>query len=488
MFITLLVTLYTSRVILHVLGVVDYGIYNVVGGIVAVFGFLNSAMVSSTQRYMSYELGKNNIINLNIVFNTSFIIHLLISIIIIILAETVGLWLMHNKMVIPEERFEAALWVYHISIITFVLNIIRVPDNSMIIAYEHMNTYAYISIIEVILKLLIVFILQIANKDKLVLYAILLLLVTLITNCMYRLYCRRRFEAAKFRLRYNKLYFSKMFSFSGWSLLGNLSSSLSKYGVNILLNMFFGPTVNAARGVAFQVQAAVVNFSSNFIIAANPQIIKSYATKDYIYLEKLINSSSKLAYYLLYIVSLPILLNCEYILKLWLSTPPDYSKEFVCLVIVNSLIDVLTSPIQTAVQATGKIKYYQIITGGILLFNLPISYILLKIENNVYLPFFVGIILSVLALMSRFIFLKKLININVRKLIYDLFSKITIISIISLIVIHLTGLKNAQSFTELIINCLISCAITGLTILLFGLNKNERKLILSKLTIYINKK
>ena len=252
--------------------------------------------------------------------------------------------------------------------------------------------------------------------------------------------------------------------------------------------MFFGPTVNAARGVAFQVQAAVVNFSSNFIIAANPQIIKSYATKDYIYLEKLINSSSKLAYYLLYIVSLPILLNCEYILKLWLSTPPDYSKEFVCLVIVNSLIDVLTSPIQTAVQATGKIKYYQIITGGILLFNLPISYILLKIENNVYLPFFVGIILSVLALMSRFIFLKKLININVRKLIYDLFSKITIISIISLIVIHLTGLKNAQSFTELIINCLISCAITGLTILLFGLNKNERKLILSKLTIYINKK
>lgn len=481
MFITLLVSLYTSRIILNALGVTDYGIYNVVGGIVAIFGFLNSAMVSSTQRYMSYELGRNNVNNLKIVYSTSLIIHIIISIFIIIFAETIGLWLIYNKLSIPESRFEAALYVYHISIITFILNILRVPDNSLIIAFEKMSAFAYISIADVILKLIIVLILPYYNYDKLILYAILLMGVTLSTNIIYRLYCNKKIQNSKITtLQFKKEYFIKMFSFSGWSLFGNLSSSLSKYGINILLNVFFGPIVNAARGLSYQVQAAVINFSSNFIMAVNPQIIKSYASGDIIYLNKLINSSSKLSYYLLFIVSLPIILNSEYILKIWLGSVPEYSSEFVNLIIINSLIDVLSSPIQTAVQATGRIKGYQIIIGGILLLNLPISYIILKLYGNVYSPFYISIILSLIAMIARYIVIKRLTPIDIKKLIIDLYSKIIIITTTSICLLVICKCYDANSLIDLIKNSIVSVCITMIIILLFGLNNVEKKMIYSK--------
>lgn len=308
MMLTMAVSLYTSRVVLNTLGVEDFGIYNVVGGVVAMFGFLNGAMATTTQRYITFELGRNDFKQLKKIFNISVSIHAFISIIILILAETIGLWFLYNKMTIPVERIDAALWAYQGSIISTIILIMSVPYNALIIAHEKMSTFAYISVLEAVLKLLIVYMLLIGDFDKLKLYALLMCCIQLIIRFIYGNYCKRHFPETKFQLYKDLKLFNNMLAFAGWNLWGNCASITFTQGVNILLNIFFGPIVNAARGITTQVQGAVNQFSWNFQTALNPQITKSYASGDYIYMHKLIFRSSKFTFFftIIFISSCPI--------------------------------------------------------------------------------------------------------------------------------------------------------------------------------------
>ena len=488
MLLTMAVTLYSSRIILRTLGVEDYGIYNVVGGVVAMFGFLNTSMVASTQRFMSYSLGNEESSQVSRVFSNSLLIHILIAFIILVFAETIGLWFFYNKLVIPDERVNAAFWVYQLSIVAFILNVIRVPDNSAIIAYEKMSAYAYFSIIEVALKLIIVFILPVLAYDKLIVYAILVTLVTLLVNLVYRLYINRNFSHIYFKPQYESGLFKEMASFAGWSLWGNLSSSLSSYGLNIVLNMFFGPIVNAARGIAYQVQSAIVSFGSSFMVAVNPQIIKSYAQKDLDYMAKLVFRASRLAFFLLFIMALPIINNREYILNLWLGEYPEYTSVFVLLILIDSLINILSGPIQTAINATGRIKYYQILVGGILLANLPIAYLLLKFGANVYVPFIATIILSLIAMVVRLMVFKRQTGISYGKFYTNVLPRAIAVVILSCLIIQCCGFTNAITFTHLMLNVVITLIIVATAIFFVGLEKDERAWAITKLNSIIKRK
>ena len=482
MLLTMAVTLYTSRVVLDTLGVEDYGIYNVVGGVVALFGFLNASMVSSTQRFMSYSLGNEDNSKLSDVFSNALLIHILIAFIIFLLAETVGLWFLYSKLVIPVERMNAAIWVYQLSIVVFMLNVIRVPDNSAIIAYEEMSAFAYFSIIEVILKLVIVFILSTLQYDKLIAYSVLMLIVVLLINLIYRFYVICKFKKIVFVPKYEKSLFNEMASFAIWSLWGNLSVSFSTYGLNIVLNMFFGPIVNAARGIAYQVQAAITSFGYNFLTAVNPQIIKSYAQQDLENMCKLVYRSSRLSFFLLLLIALPIINNREYILTLWLGDYPEYTSTFVLLILIDTLINILSGPVQTAINATGRIKFYQIIVGGILLLNLPVAYLLLKFGASVYVPFVVAILLSLISMIVRLIVFKRQTGILIRTFYLNVLPRILIVALISCFITKCLGYVNAQTFISLVLNIIITMIVVCGSVVFVGLESEERKWVILKLS------
>ena len=331
MLFTMAVSLYTSRVVLNTLGVEDYGLYNVVGGFVAMFSFFNAAMASATQRYMNFELGRGDNARLHKVFCTSINIHAIISGVVLLLAETVGLWFVYTKLSIPPERFSAALWVYHASVLASVVMVMSIPYNAAIIAHERMGAFAYISVLEVTLKLLIVYMLVVTDIDKLKLYAVLMLLVQLLIRLIYGRYSGRNFAETHYRRMWDGALFREMTGFAGWNLFGNIAAVAFTQGLNVLLNMFFGPTVNAARGIAVQVQNAIKGFCVNFQTALNPQITKSYASDDMAYMHKLIFTSSKFSYYLLLLLSLPVILETPVILKWWLGIVPGHTVAFVRL-------------------------------------------------------------------------------------------------------------------------------------------------------------
>ena len=336
MLFTIIVGLYTSRIVLNTLGVNDYGLYNVVGGIVSMLGFLNSAMTAASQRFISFELGKQNKQKLEEVFSTSVTIHIIIACIIFITAETIGLWFLNTHMNIATSRMTAANWVYQCSIFTFMISVISVPYNACIVAHEHMKTFAYISIIEVSLKLAIVYLLLILSFDKLIIYAVLLLCVSLIIRMIYGIYCKKKFEECTYRFHFNKKLFLEMFSFAGWSIIGNLGFSLKDQGSNVVLNLFCGTAINAARGVALQVNGIISNFSNNFLMALNPQITKQYATGDIPKSIQLVYAGCRYSFYLLSIISIPVMVNLDYILSLWLGIVPPYTKEFLFLTLITA--------------------------------------------------------------------------------------------------------------------------------------------------------
>lgn len=379
MLFNLAVALYTSRVVLEVLGTEDFGIYNVVGGVVGMFSFLTFSLSSATQRFITFELGRENTDELARVFNVSFSIHLIIAALILVLAETVGLWFVQNKLVIPEERMSAALIAYHISVVMAVLGILNVPFTAVIIARERMGIFAFVSVIDTLSRLLVVYILFVYAYDKLILYAVLLGLVSLATFLMYQFICRRRFPESRIKqLIWDKELFKEIGLFATLVLNGNLAVVGYGQGLNILLNIFFGPAVNAARGVAVQVQNAVTGFSSNFQASINPQLTKSYASGDLAYMHKLVVSGSKISFLLLFVISLPIILEANFVLNQWLVKVPEYSVDFVRMTLIIALIATLSSPLIVSVHATGKIKKFQLIEGTMLLMIVPVSYLFLK--------------------------------------------------------------------------------------------------------------
>lgn len=471
---TMAVSLYTSRIILQVLGVEDFGVYNVVGGIITMFSFINGGMVSATQRYITFEIGSGNKEQLKKVFSTSIQIHAIISLIVVILGETIGLWFLLEKMVIPEGRMTAAMCVYQCSIIASVVNIMSIPYNADIVAHENMSAFAYISIIEVTLKLLIVYLLMLFPYDKLIVYAILILLVQLSIRFIYTRYCSKHFEESQYKHIVDKSLFKEMATFAGWSFWGNLAGVLYTQGLNIMLNVFFGPVVNAARGIAVQVQSTVQQFVSNFQMALNPQITKNYASKNLEQMHSLMFRSARFSFLLLFFLTLPVLLETDFLLTLWLKDVPENAVIFTQLMICISLIYTTANPCVIANQATGKVKIYQIVVGGILLTIVPISYIVLKLGAPAYSVFIVHFCVESVAQFARMFMLRKLINLPMWRYMTNIYIPIIVtvaVSVILPIFVHMQFDEGWLRFIVVGFTCVFS---VGISSIFLGFTKHER--------------
>lgn len=487
MLLTMAVSLYTSRIILNTLGVEDFGIYNVVGGFVTMFGFLNSAMASATQRFLSFEIGKKDFKQLGNVFSMSVNIHLLIAFIILILAETIGLWFLNTQLTIPPERLIAAKWVYQFSILALIVNMLSVPYNAAIIAHERMNIFAWVSIIEVSLKLLIVFMLQWFGFDKLKLYAILVFSVSLFIRMIYGIYCSRNFKESRFRIYWDKQLFKTLASYAGWNLWGNIAAVIMGQGINVVLNIFFGPVVNAARGIAFQVRAAMNSFVQNFQMAMNPQIIKSYASGDHKYMHQLIFQGAKYSFFLLFMLSLPVLLETEYILKLWLKTVPEYTVIFTRLVLINILIDSISGPLMTAAQATGKIKLYQGVVGGLLILNLPISYLFLHWGYPPQITLWISIGISIIAFLSRLAIVSPLVKLSIKGYLQEVILRILPVFLFSPILPLLMRKAMEGSVNRFILVGITALFSITIVTYITGLTKPERTFFIQKVKLLLEK-
>ncbi|EGR4210437.1 lipopolysaccharide biosynthesis protein [Vibrio cholerae] len=486
MILTLGVTLYTSRVVLHELGIEDFGIFNVIGGVISMMAFLSGAMTSATQRFFSFELGQRNLDQLANVFKMSLNIHWLIVLIVIIAAETLGLWFINTHLVIPPGRILVANWIFQCSLFSFCCTVISVPYNAMIIAYEKMSAFAYISIIDVSLKLTVVFLLAIHDGDKLKLYGLLLSVVSLIIFLCYYTYARRRFLVARFGLYWNSILFKTLFSYTGWNLFGNLASVATNQGVNILLNMFFGASINAARAIAFQINAAITGFVGSLQTAINPQIVKSYASGNHEYMHQLIIGGSKYTFFLLYALALPVILQIDFILKLWLVSPPEYSESFCQLVLIDALITSLSGSLMASAQATGKIKLYQAIVGGVLLLNLPLSYLFLSRFGNAYSVFWISIATSLIALLFRLLILKKLIKLDIDEFVNRVLFRVLFVVILTLFPVLFIDQNVPNSIIHLLLTSVTIIFFVAVCVFLFGLERFERQFIKSKFRCFIN--
>jgi O-antigen/teichoic acid export membrane protein len=474
MLITMLVTLYTSRVVLNVLGVEDFGVYNIIGGVVILFSFLNNAMSNATQRFLSYDLGKEDTFQLKKTFSMSITAHISISLLVFVLSETVGLWFINTHLNIPANRMNAANWVFQFTIMTFIINIIRVPYNASIIAYEKMSFFAYISIIEVLLKLLVVYLLLITDMDKLIFYSFLMFLVSFLVSIIYKEYCNKKFTICRYHFSWNKNLYVKLMSFSGWSMLGGIANIGAQQGANILLNIFSGVTSNAAFGIANQVSNAVYSFVSNFQLAFNPQIIKLYSVGDNNNLHKLMFRTSLFSYYLLLIIAVPFLINTETVLQLWLKNVPDYSVVFCQLMIIYYLIDSIQAPLWNAIYATGQIRTYQLWLSGLLILNIPLSYYLLRIGMSPSIVLAVRVGLNFISAIIRTIYIKYCINFPSMKYLIDVVLKAVIVTIVAFTLSIVIKNNISATIAGFLWATVLSVIVTGLIMYLIGINKNER--------------
>lgn len=479
MFVTLLVTLYTSRVVLEVLGVEDFGIYSLVAGVVVLFSFLNAAITNALQRYITMALGKRDKQMEARVFSTSFIAMALLSLVLFILCETVGLWFLNNKLDIPEGRMEIANIVYQISIFIMIADIFRAPYNALIIAYERMNFYAVISIIEAVLKLVIVFMLYLVAINKLLLYALLLLAVGLVILLFYALFCRKTIPVKASKAMCDRHTLKELTSFSGWNLLGGVADIGYQQGTNMILNIFYGVTLNATMGVTIQVKNAIYNFARNLLTAANPQIIKSYARGDTAYMQTLVTQISKYAFFLLYLTSYPLILNMDFVLHVWLKNPPEYSVQFCNLMLAFCMIDSFVGPLWTLAMAHGKIRNYQIVSSLILLLNLPLSWIALRYGAAPQAILVVQICVSVPNLIYRIAYLRNRNILRVGAYIKGIAGPILLVGIATAPILLLLSLQFTD-WTRLIVTIAASFCLIPIAVLYLGMRSSERRMIIDK--------
>lgn len=475
----MLVSLYTVRVVLNTLGAEDYGIYNVVAGVVVLFSFVNNAMASATQRFLNFSLGENDSKKTQEVYSASLIVHLGIAVIFIFLAETVGLWFVINKLNIPELRKTATAIVYQFTIITTVFNILRVPYNAVIIAYERMSFFAWLSILEAVLKLMIVFLLGLSGMDRLVFYAFLMTTVALVILLCYKIYCNRTFNVAHYRKITDMALVKKIMSFSGWSLFGAVANVANSQGTNIVLNMFTNVTVNAAMGIANQVNSAVYSFVSNFQTAFNPQIVKSYAEGKREYFIDLICRTAKISFLLLNFIVIPLLLNVEIVMQIWLKSVPEYTIHFVQLILIWSLIDSWNGPLWMSVQATGNIRKYQISISLFIFLNLPFSIIAFLLGAHPEWVLIIRICISVFNTFWRISFLHGQITLPRMRFITDVLFRCICVFVCSYCTTFFLGTffyKNIMVY--FFVTCISSVLINFFISLYMGFNSLERSMIL----------
>lgn len=475
--ITMLVSLYTSRIVLRALGVEDYGVYNIVGSVIVAFSFISGPLGTATQRFYNFELGRNDKARLNMVFNHSFLIYVVLAVCILLLIESGGLWFIYHKMQLPPGRLDAAVFAFHFSVFAFVLGLIKTPFESLIVAHEKMSYYAYVSIVEVTLNLLNAYSLSVFSIDKLRLYTMNRFMVSLIVLSCVFIYCRRKFVYVYFMRIWDKGMFRSLLGFSGWSLFGSLASMSANQGLNILLNIFYGVTVNAAMGIAGQVNSAINQFVTNFQVAFRPQIVKNYASGQLDELRSLIMNTSKYSFLLLFGVVCPIVFNMRFILGLWLGDVPDYATEFCVLMLIYALLETLSAPMWMTVQATGKIRTYQLVISGIIFQNILLSYFFLRLVFPPVVVLEIKCCLDLVYLMVRLLFMRKMVRFSIRSFIRRVGLRLVVIVSLSLIGTYIFSSFSADNWMRFLSTGMGFMGIYAPIVYWVGLERNERCLV-----------
>lgn len=482
MIIVMIVTLFTSRIVLDLLGAEDYGINNIINGVIILFSFLNTALLTATQRFLNYYIGKGNTEKVNTVFCMSMNTYIILSIVVLVLGETIGLWFVNTKLNIPESRMYAAQWVYQFTLIQFILNLLRVPYNASIIAYEKMDFYAYISLFEVFAKLIICYILYIVSFDKLITISVLHTIIQFSTLVFYYIYCKKAFVTTKYRLFWESKMFKKIFGFSGWSLFGSLANLSAQQGLNILLNIFYGVTVNAAAGIANQVTHAVNGFVSNFQMAYSPQIIKSYASEEYKRFYGLIIKTSKFSFYLMALFAFPLIICTNEVLEIWLVDVPEYTAIFCKLILVFLLMDAYMMPMVFAVQATGSIRNYQIIMSLIIFLNFPIAYFGLKTGMPPYCVWFARILINAILFGARLVYLYKHLEFPVSSYLKHSLVPVLVVSCCVIPLPMYVHLHITNTWLNVIFVCLSFFICYAFFVYTFGFSKTEKDTIIQAIS------
>ena len=478
MILVLLVSLYTTRVVLNALGVVDYGIQNVVAGFVSMFAFLNTSMSNGIQRFYNFKIGKEGEGSTTKVYNTALLIQGLLAVVIIVLLETVGLWYLNTKMVIPAERMVMARWVYQFSVLSLVFVIMQIPYSSAIMAYERMDYYAIVSVVDVVLKLGFAIWLPHAPLDKLFVYGFYMMAISAVNFLMYYVYSKRHFKTLRFHSVYHKELFKEMLTFSGWNIFGTFAYVLKGQGLNVLLNAFFGPIVNAARGVSSMISSAIQGFSVNIAISFRPQTVQSYAEGNLSRVKNLMFSLSKLCYIMLFTLSLPVIIELSYILHLWLGEAvPDYTIPFTVLILVIMILSSLNTPLSQVVHATGNMKHYQIGTSIVICAILPVAWIVLKLGGNPNSVYYVSMAMTIINQAVCMIFLKKVFLYSIREYIKKVIGPCTVVTLLAPIMPMGLHYIMPSSFLRLIVVTITGVGGTALTSYFLVLNEYEKNMI-----------
>ncbi|MBA7934715.1 lipopolysaccharide biosynthesis protein [Klebsiella sp. RHBSTW-00215] len=473
----MLITLYSSRIVLKELGIIDFGLYNVIGGVVLLFSFLNGAMTAATQRFLSYELGKLIDSNVGAVFKACLHVHLVIALIVFVFGELIGLWMVNYLLKIPQGMFYAANIVFQFSLLTVVISVISIPYNALIIAFERMSVFSYISILDALLKLLAAFILIFLSVNKLVYYAVMLFIFSLMIRFVYALYCKFFIVEIRSSNQYSKEFVWELTRFASWNLVGNLAVVTYTQGINILLNVLFGSPVNAARALALQVQTAIIGFSSSFQMAINPQITKTYSSGKLDEMHSLIFISSKLSFLLIFLLSFPILIETKFVLVLWLGQLPDYATEFCRIALLISIVEATSNPLIISAQATGNIKKYQLTVGGVLLLIIPISYAVAQITSSPISVFYVQVIVTILAQIIRLLFVRNMVSISLRKYFIKIVGRAIIFSVVVSIVPYCMTKFIEDGWERFIYTSLAFYFISFFSIYYIYLDKDEKIII-----------
>ena len=488
MFIVLVITLFTTRVLLKTLGVVDYGVYNVVCGFVSMFAFLNTSMTNGIQRYYNFSLGNESEYSSTDVFVTALRIQFLLAVIIIVLTETVGLWYMHTKMVIPPDRFIAAQWIFQFSICSFLFVIMQAPFSAAIMAHECMDYFAIVSVIDAILKLLIVLSLKFFMLDHLIVYGALLLVISIINFFLYFSYSKKRFSEICFHNSFKKTLFSSMLSFSGWNIFGSFSGMMKEQGINLVLNLFGGPVVNAARGVASQVNGALHGVVSNLTVAIRPQVIQSYASSNVNRTMRLTYSISKISCCVLYFVSWPVIIEINYILNLWLEgVVPQHTSAFVVLVLLISFINTLNSAVSGVIHASGKMMVYQVVSSSISVLCVPAAFFSLKYGSQPEVAFVWILIFAGLSHTVSLFILKTIVQYSIKEYVKKVLVPFLLLVVLTFLFPILPHLILPEGFVRLLV-VIMTTVITIIPVIYFvSLDKEEKQMINSFLQSFINR-
>lgn len=478
MFVILVIGLFTVRMILSILGVTDYGIYNVVGGVVSMFSFLSGSLATSSQRYFSIEIAKKDELALNKVFSLNLTVFILISIVLVVIAETVGLWFVNCKMTIPPDRLFAANVVYQLSILSFLISLCSVPYNALVVAYEKMSAFAWIGIVEALLKIVIVALLYVMPFDKLIVYGILTLSVSFSIGCSYYVYCMRNLRGSAYRWYWNKTEARQLMAFSGWHFLGTTSVVVRSTGINLLINMFFSPAINGARAIAYQVDSIVCQFANNYFTAVKPQMYKAYSNGEMQGLFRLIMRTTIMNVGLIMLFAFPILCNAEFLLSLWLKEVPPHTVLFVELAMVNSIIDLTSNPMIAPALATGKIKNYQLVTSTFHYLNLPISYIALRLGAEPEMTVVISIVLSFLNMFARAIMLNRMMAFPLKPY-FALVGKLLLVSVLEGMVLYALCLEIQGGYVRFFVTGFLSVALLAACYLGFVLAKQDKQILLT---------